>query len=789
MIKFNKNSLAFRINLIGLVLVALLFLFFGTNLYLTGQSMQRLEKAKVLSSVKSQLSTLQEALFSNVQEQVEKIIHRLLEQKAVEKIVLVKEGVKNIYTPSDFKNLPEQGEKFTKMIPLFHGDRLVGNLIVYYRTVYAAQFYDRYVSRLFIALLIMLIFILLTNYFINHNMKLLTRFARQLRRLDPMEVKQVKPKNDFFEFVTIADAINKMLKRIHDYAENLNELNKKLKENERKLIRAHRIAQIISWSYYPDSKKIDVTYEFFRLFEIKKRQAQTLNLKEVFRYIHPEDRPLFLQTLDEAIRYGKKFEFIHKVVTSRGKLRYMRTEGRVSKAENKPTEVIGISMDVTEEVEAKRQADFMALYDPLTGLLNRRSLKEKLDSLLHTLEPSEKKVALLFIDLDNFKMINDSYGHEIGDRLLRRISDILKDAVREFDIVARIGGDEFVIVFNDVLNRKIVETLAEKILAKVAGNHWIEARQFTVTTSIGAALFPDDAQDADTLIRYADTAMYEAKRSGKNRVLFFNDEIRRKIEERRDLVEDLKKALNVENQITLYFQPQIDLQNGSVIGAEILTRWHHPTRGLLFPNEYIPLIEGSEMMNQYDDYVIEMAFRQLQKWNDRFDDKWRVGINLSAGQFSTPRLIENLKKNIRKYTVDPSRIDLEITESLPMQDVTSAIEMLENIKALGFSVSIDDFGTGYSSLSYLQRLPFDVIKIDREFIKDLHWNRDSRVIVGLMIQMGKTLGKKTIAEGLDTKEHIAILKELGCDYAQGFYYSKAVSEEAFVEFAVKSAKT
>lgn len=784
MTKFHKNSLAFRINLIGLVLAALLFLFFGANLYLTGQSMERLERAKVTAALRTQISTLEDAVFFDFDRPIEEIMRHLLDQnRAIEEIVLQLKGRKRIFKP--VKPVPTVGKEFVETIPLKHGNVNLGTLKIRYRTLYAAHYFQRYLARLLIVVIVVILSLLSIAYYVNRNLERLTHFAERLRALDPMKVTNVNPEAPLYEFKYIADAVNNMLKRIQEYAGSLKELNLKLKANERKLMRAQRIAKMISWSYYPETMKIEVTYEFFRLFEIKKKDSGPLSLKEVIRYIHPDDREIFIQILKESVFEGKKFEFVHKVVTSRGKIRYMRTEGRVNKSKHKDTEVIGISMDVTDEVEAKQQADFMALYDPLTGLLNRRSLQENLEYILRVSDRYNHRAALLFIDLDNFKAINDSYGHETGDQLLIHIAKILKEFTRESDLVSRIGGDEFIIVLTDIKDRHSVEDFAKKLLEKLASTYWINSHQFTLTSSMGAAIYPDDGQDVDGLMRFSDAAMYEAKRAGKNRFVLFDEKIRKKIEERRDIVGDLKKALTVRDQIVLYFQPQIDLCSGEVIGAEVLTRWHHPTRGIIFPGEYIPLIEGTALMNRYDDYVLQMAFKQLQLWNDRYGKRWKLGINLSAGQFSSRRLIENLEEYVHRFRIDPDQIDLEITESLPMQDIATAIGTLQSIKALGFSISIDDFGTGYSSLSYLQKLPFDIIKIDREFVKDMHRIEDSRAIVNLMIQMGKTLGKKTIAEGPDIKEHIAILKELGCDYAQGFYYSKAVPEEAFVEFAMK----
>ena len=391
-------------------------------------------------------------------------------------------------------------------------------------------------------------------------------------------------------------------------------------------------------------------------------------------------------------------------------------------------------------------------------------------------------LAVLFLDLDNFKFVNDSYGHSIGDELLIKVSKILKSHIQETDLIARVGGDEFVIVLTDVKDIDGIKQFCIELLNSITNNYIINQHGFTASASIGVSLYPDNATDPETLLQYADAAMYEAKKMGKNRYQFFNSSIKLRLNEHLQIIEEIKEALKKEDQIKLYFQPQIDLSTGMVRGAEVLTRWLHPVKGLLFPNSYIPAMESSALMAEYDEYVLKMVFKQQYKWlNEK--ERWTLGVNLSAQQFNNRNLIDSLKKLLKEYPIDPALIELEITETLQMEDVEQSIKMLHEIKNLGFKVSIDDFGTGYSSLSYLKRLPFDVIKIDREFIKDMHCNSDDIVIVKLMIQIAKTLEKEVIAEGPDTKEHIEILEALSCDYAQGFYYSKAIDAEEFEVYA------
>ena len=430
----------------------------------------------------------------------------------------------------------------------------------------------------------------------------------------------------------------------------------------------------------------------------------------------------------------------------------------------------------------------MAFHDPLTGLLNRRAVLERLDYLMALSKRHKRAVALLFIDLDNFKMINDSFGHTIGDGVLIHVARLLETYVRKTDVIGRIGGDEFVVLLTDLKEEAAAERVAEKLIESLKAPFEVDGVTCKLTCSIGCALAPKHTEVGDQLLQYADAAMYAAKERGKNRYCCYDEEIGKRLIEQLRIVEEVERAIDGEyGRIVLYFQPQIDISSGEVRGAEVLTRWEHPERGLLFPGEYIPTIERSPVMFEYDRFVIRAAFAQLAEWMER-GYRWKIGLNLTAHQFNDGKLLQFFDDLVRRYGVDPALVELEVTESLPMEDVEVSIARLKALKEMGFRISIDDFGTGYSSLSYLKRLPFDVLKIDREFIKDLHEDEEDVVIVKLMIQIARTLGKSVVAEGPEMEEHIRILKALSCDYAQGYYYSKPIPTEAFVAFATGTMK-
>ena len=607
--------------------------------------------------------------------------------------------------------------------------------------------------------------------------------VKQIRDINQYSANFVKPKDKYLEILYLSDGINRLITYLKEAQSKLDSLNKNLLKNKKELQDSQRIAKMASWTFYIRSKKIEASKEFYRMLELNLKKDD-LNLKLLMDSVHKDDKAHFFKIIKRSIKNGSTFDYVHRVVTKRGKVKYIHTVGKTKKKRGKESIVVGVSLDVTEEMRAKMEAEYMAFHDPLTNLLNRRAFLEKMDFLVKLFKRSGGSFAVIFMDLDNFKTINDTYGHEVGDELLIAIAQILNRSIRDSDLIARMGGDEFVMVVTDVKSMDNVKIVTDRILNSVCKEFKIKGNRFNITVSLGVALFPAHTDDSETLFKYADAAMCEAKRLGKNRYKIFNDIIKTQFDETLTIVKDLEKALDHENEIVLYFQPQIDLKSGSVRGAEVLSRWNHPKKGLLFPGSYIPIVENTPLMLKYDNYILEKSFKQLYEWQ-KSGKYWTLSVNLSAMQFNNNELTCKLKKLLKKYPIDPSFMDLEITESIEMDDINKSIMVLQHIKSMGFKISIDDFGTGYSSLSYLKRLPFDLIKIDREFIKDMHQHDDDIVVVKLIIQIAKTLEKEVVAEGPDLKDHIDILKSLDCDFVQGFYYSKAITKNEFEEF-VKS---
>ena len=786
MVKINSNSLLFKIVLFIVTIFTIFLIFFIEDLQLTKKAMERMEQAKIDAAIQSNIPNIADALYFGFDKPIEDIGNTLLSENSNILGILIKAGSGKtfLFKDGDDPFIKRRDSVVYKTFLIEKDSKSIGRVDVAYELVLSKQFFNEYRRSVILFALFMIFLIVAAMIYLYKKIKSLNILAEKLKKFDPENIKLIESPDDYYEVRHITCAVNRLLERIRDYARNLKTVNRTLIKNKKQLIDAQRIAQMASWTYWPDTKQLEVSREFYRIFELNPKR-ESVEIGFVLELIHPDDRIHFINRMKESIEKGSIFNLVHKIVTKRGKIKYLHTEAHVRKSKDAPIEVMGVSMDVTEEMHAKLQAEHMVFHDPLTNLLNRRAFIEKIDLLTKLAKRNKQTFAVLFLDLDNFKLINDSYGHSVGDELLIKVAKILEDSIRESDIIAHIGGDEFVIVLTDIVDANSVEQVGAKLLKSVAKNFQIGHHNCNVTASLGIALYPDDATESETLLQYADAAMHEAKKLGKNRYQFFNSSIKLRLNDHLKIIEEIKSALKKEDEIVLYFQPQIDLHTEKVRGAEVLTRWNHPKRGLLFPNSYIPVVENSALMIEYDRYVLRMAFKQLYHWYYENGVRWTLGINLSTQQFNDKTLLDYLRDLLKMYPIDPSLIELEITETLQMNDVEATIKILQEIKKLGFKVSIDDFGTGYSSLSYLKRLPFDVIKIDREFVKDMHLDREDVILVKLMIQIAKTLEKEVVAEGPDMEEHIKILKSLSCDYAQGFYYSEAVKAKEFEEYALR----
>ncbi len=420
----------------------------------------------------------------------------------------------------------------------------------------------------------------------------------------------------------------------------------------------------------------------------------------------------------------------------------------------------------------------MAHFDSLTGLINRAYLTYLVDDKLNSEDEREKRFALIYLDLDNFKHINDALGHLVGDNLLAIVATRLKTCVGAMDFVARTGGDEFCLVVNEIPTEDYVKDIAKRVLDALENPIAIDGRTLAISTSIGITFSLVDGVSAASLLQNADLAMYQAKAGGKNNYHIFNHQLHKDADSRMALEEELRSA--VENkEFVLYYQPQIDLKTGSLIGCEALIRWQHPTRGLLAPFFFIDTIENNGLIIPVGKWIIQEACRQCAQWRDNGLDNIKISINLSARQFNDPDLIVDIQSAIQRYKISPEQLEFEVTESLLATDIQHAIELLKSLQSLGSTIAIDDFGTGYSSLNYIKRLPLDKLKVDRAFIKDLPDDNDDKQITAAIIAMAHTLNLKVVAEGVETKEQMHFLQTLSCEIGQGYLFDKPITPEEF----------
>jgi len=433
---------------------------------------------------------------------------------------------------------------------------------------------------------------------------------------------------------------------------------------------------------------------------------------------------------------------------------------------------------LAEQVQtALADLDHLAHHDVLTDLPNRILLNDRIAQAISLAQRHGKRFAVMFMDLDQFKHINDSLGHAVGDRLLQSVAQRLMRSVRHSDTVSRQGGDEFVVLLPDIEHAEDVALSAQKVLMAIAHPHLIDRHDLHIGVSIGISIYPDDGQDAGALIKHADTAMFHAKDNGRNTYAFFEQEMTARAIARQSIEADLRLALE-RQEFVLHYQPKINLLSGTIVGIEALVRWEHPQRGLLEPAEFVPIAEDSGLILPIGRWVLREACFQARAWQDAGLPPITVAVNTSALEFRAGDFLEYLRATLEASRLEPRYLELELTESVLMRDAASADSVLHALADLGVKLAVDDFGTGYSSLSYLRQFPIDTLKIDQSFVNQLTRNPDDATIVSAVISMGKSLKKSVIAEGVETAEQAAFLLAQHCDEGQGYFFSRPVGAEA-----------
>ena len=439
------------------------------------------------------------------------------------------------------------------------------------------------------------------------------------------------------------------------------------------------------------------------------------------------------------------------------------------------------------QIEADKQVEFMAYYDNLTKLPNRFLFSERVNQAIELSKRTGKLISIIFIDLDNFKSVNDTIGHKGGDVLLQQVAKRLVGVLRKTDTVARFGGDEFMIMLNNITDYDMVTKIADKIMEIFSETFVVNNQEFLITASAGIAISPIDGEESEILVKNADIAMYKAKAKGKNQYALCSKAMKEEVQMSMELSNDLYRALD-RNELVVYYQPQIDLVTKKISGAEALLRWMHPTRGMISPGIFIPIAEKNSLINSIGEWVLREACIQNKKWQDKGLPEINIAINLSAIQILNPKLSSNLANIIKETGLDPKYIELEITESIAIKETNHVIEVLNKLKKIGVSIAIDDFGTEYSSLSRLKMLPIDRIKIDMQFIQGLETNEKDKAITMVIINLAKSLGMNVLAEGVETENQLDFLNQKMCNNVQGYYYYKPMPADEMEKILVELSR-
>lgn len=557
--------------------------------------------------------------------------------------------------------------------------------------------------------------------------------------------------------------------------------------SEQRLADAQRTARLGNWELDLQTGEIQCWGELALLFSVE--PGRRVRAATLLNQIEPEDRESLLECFNGCREEGRPASTECRVTTRTGDARYFHTEVHpVFGDGGEVVQLKGTSQDVSRRKQVENEIRHLAFHDGLTGLPNRRLFRELAIQAIHQSWRGARKLGVLYLDLDDFKRINDTLGHSVGDELLERVSDRLSGSTRGSDCVARpieseippaiarLGGDEFVVLLSEIRDPQEVATVAQRILDELAQPFSLGDHEVVVGASIGISVCPDDSKDVETLLRNADLAMYRAKSAGKNRYKFYTESMNANAFRRLQLENRLRKTVESE-QLTIVYQPKVDMRSGEVTGVEALLRWIDPDLGVVTPDEFIPLAEETGLISQIGEWLFRKVCAQARQWLDEDLGLQTVAVNISGVQFQDPHLARTIRRALQEHRVEFNHLEVEITESTLMRDESRVVTILQELREMGLRVSIDDFGTGYSSLRYLREFPVDQVKIDRSFLREVGTDVAADDLVSAIISMCKALRLRTVAEGVETVEQLNFLRDHGCDEYQGYFFSQPISAE------------
>ncbi|MCB1921159.1 MAG: EAL domain-containing protein [Candidatus Competibacteraceae bacterium] len=564
----------------------------------------------------------------------------------------------------------------------------------------------------------------------------------------------------------------------------------RLRESERQLATAQRMAQLGYWQWSHGQECLRLSAGVCTVLGFD-AATPDIPLSVLRNFIHEEDQPRVWQWFTDVCEHGNSQEINYRILDARGVMRYVRQQVETLFDEKRRTlQLYGTLQDITKLRQAEERIRELAFTDSLTQLPNRALFKDRLGEAIKLAKRYDRLLALLFMDLDNFKRINDTLGHHIGDLLLRTIAERLREGLRTSDSIgresmdsldsgvawrqcniARLGGDEFTVLLAEVRRYEDAAVVAERIQKQLSRPLMLEGHEVFITPSIGIAIFPRDGDDAEALLKNADMAMYSAKHQGRNLYCFYDVSLNETALQRLSIENQLRKAID-RHELSLHYQPQLDLPSGRICGVEALVRWQNPVLGFVSPIDFIPLAEETGLIIPIGEWVLRTACQQARIWQDAGCGLSRMGVNISVLQFMQPDFPSLVARILQETDLKAEALELEITESLLMRDPDGANHTLQELKALGVQLAIDDFGTGYSSLSRLKQLPLDRLKIDRVFVQEVNTRPDDAAITTAVIAMAESMGLRVIAEGVENEAQLGFLRDKQCDEIQGYYLSR-----------------
>lgn len=554
-----------------------------------------------------------------------------------------------------------------------------------------------------------------------------------------------------------------------------------LHRNQQRLSQAQRLAKLGYWEINLGSGRVHCSNELFWVLGMEP-DAQVDSIDVFMQMVHEDDRSAVQDAIDEAVQTKRPYELEHRIRCRDEREITVQQQGELVLNESgEPKVLLGTIQDITERKAAEELIEYQAFYDSLTDLPNRRLFSDHVSHATALAGQQENQLAVLFMGLDRFKVVNDTLGHAAGDTLLREVGTRLKSMDHEGVSIARFGADVFAVLLEGLDQTSEIDAYVTMLMAQMAEPVVIQEQEFFTTASVGIALYPHDGKDTESLLKAADTAMFRAKEEGGQHYQYFTADMNVLAQHRLQTEGELRKALE-RGEFQLFYQPQIDANTRRIVSMEALIRWFHPERGMVSPLDFIPVAEESGLIVPIGEWVLRTACQHTVEWNNKYGINLRVGVNLSGVQFSQPDLIEVVADSLKQSKLPNDCLDLEVTESMAMNNIDSCIATLEQLNRMGIHSSMDDFGTGYSSLSYLKQMPLHTLKIDRAFVKDIKGDGENGEIARAIIAMAHSLGMNVIAEGVETEEQLLFLRDQECDIIQGFYISQPLPHEEFESF-------